>query len=222
VFAVAQRGPGGQARQGLLQQRFPVEQGRSREIEAVEMEKVEDMVVEAMATPRFQVRLQVAEMRDPAVVLRNDLAVEQRLVDAEHFERRRNGRKARGPIERFSRQQKNLATVDPRLDPVAIVLDLVNPGRSARRLVGQQRQTRLEEGRQPAGLGSRNRRRGGLSFGTCSARAAHSAISRRVRRKAYSMTRTQRRCFRRARRNQQPHRNIRKTQSVSAKTLQGL
>jgi hypothetical protein len=128
-------------------------------------------------------------MRDPAVVLRNDLAVEQRLVDAEHFERRRNGRKARGPIERFSRQQKNLATVDPRLDPVAIVLDLVNPGPAAWRLVGQQRQTRLEEGRQPAGLGSRNRRCGGLSFGTCSARAAHSAISRRVRRKAYSMTR---------------------------------
>jgi hypothetical protein len=38
------------------------------------------VVAEAVAASGLQVRLQVAEMRDPMVVLRNNHAVEQRLV----------------------------------------------------------------------------------------------------------------------------------------------
>jgi hypothetical protein len=151
VLAVARRRARGQAPDHRGEQRLAVQQGRAGEVEAVEVEQIEDVIPQPIASTGLQVRLQVAEVRDAPLVFRHDLAVEQRRIDLERLESRRDRWKALCPVECFACQQANITSIDSGLDAVAIELELVDPLRPPGRFVVQERQAGLYEGRQPAG-----------------------------------------------------------------------
>jgi hypothetical protein len=57
------------------------------------------------------------------------------------------------PVQRFSRQQANLPTVDARLKPIAVILDFVDPLRTTRWLVGELGKAWLKKGGRRARAG---------------------------------------------------------------------
>jgi hypothetical protein len=153
VLAVAEWGAGRQARGDRGEQRLTVEQERAGEVEAVEVEQVEDVITHAISATGFQVSLQVAEVRDALLVFGHHLAVEQRRANLERLEPRRDRREALRPVEGLARQQADVAAVNAGLDTVAVEFELVDPLGAARRLIGEERETRLDESGESAGAG---------------------------------------------------------------------
>ena len=96
--------------------------------------------------------MQIGEMRDTAIVLRDDLSVEQGRVDLEDFEPGHDRRKALRPVEALARQQARVAAVDASLDAVAIKFELVDPMSIPGRFVGEQGKTGFNEVRQSVAL----------------------------------------------------------------------
>jgi hypothetical protein len=154
VLAVAEGRTGGQARDDRREQRLAVKQGRTGEVEAVQVEQIEHVIPKAISAPGLQVGLQVAEMRDALLVFGHHLAVEQRRANLERLEARRDGRKALGPVEGLARQQADVTAVGAGLDTVAVELELMDPLGTARRLIGEEREAWFQKSRQSAGAGS--------------------------------------------------------------------
>jgi hypothetical protein len=112
------------------------------------MEQVEHVIAHAVLPAGAQVRLQPIEGRETIAFLDHDLSVEQRRADAQLLERGRDRSEALGPVEALAREQLHFAAVEARLDPIAVVLDLVHPFGSARRALARRGEARLDEGRQ--------------------------------------------------------------------------
>ena len=69
----------------------------------------------------------------PFVVLDHQLAVEQRGIGRQRCDRGRDRLEAMRPIQALAGQQAHLAVIEPRLDAIAVELDLVQPFGAARR-----------------------------------------------------------------------------------------
>src|SRR5579871_3928200 len=139
-----------------LQQLFSIEQRRLGEVVSVAVKQVEHEVPEAVVTPGFQIRLQIVEAGKALFVLHDDFAVDQRRTEPKTEDCIRDAAKPRRPVERFAGEKPRLAAVEARLNPIAIVLDLVNPFRTARRLVAGRGKARLQKRRQQAFAGAGN------------------------------------------------------------------
>src|SRR5215831_9073874 len=150
MLAEADRRSWRKARDNALQQIFPIEQCRFGEVVALAVKKIEHQVPEPVPPTGLQVRLQIVEVGDAGVVFDDDLAIDQRGAETKLGERISNAAKAHGPVERFSGEQTRRTAVDARLNPVAVMLDLVNPFRPAWRLPAWQCPARLEKRRQQA------------------------------------------------------------------------
>ena len=148
MLAEAERRRGRQPGERLLEQRLAVEQRRPGEIEAFAIEQVEGEIAEAVAAAGFQIGLEIVETGKAVLVLDDDLAVDQRRAEAELAERGGDRAEAIGPVERLAGGEPHRAPVDARLHAVAVVLDLVNPFRPARRPLARRRQAGRHEGRQ--------------------------------------------------------------------------
>src|SRR6266849_5840538 len=140
----------------VLQQPLAVDERRFGEVVALAVQQIEDVVPEALPPAGLQVRLQIIEAGNPLVILDDDFAVDQRRTEPKFGERVRDAAKTRSPVERLAGEQPRLASVHARLDSIAVVLDLVNPFWTARRLVAGRRQARLQEGRQQTLAGARD------------------------------------------------------------------
>jgi hypothetical protein len=116
-----------------LQRRFAVDQRRAGHVATVEIKKIEDVIDKTIVATILQVGLQQRKARHAFVALHHQFAVEQRGFGRQRRNRRGNRLEALCPIEPLARQQLDLAVVEPRLDAVAIIFDLVQPFPAARR-----------------------------------------------------------------------------------------
>ena len=91
------------------------------------MEKIEDVIDEALALPCLQRRLQLGKTRNAFLVLDHDLAVDQRRLRGQLGDGGGDVRKFFGPIETLAGEQTDLAVVEPSLDAITVELDLVHP-----------------------------------------------------------------------------------------------
>ena len=181
---------GGSTASDLRQQLLAVDEARLGEVVAVAIEEIEREIAKPVPPAGLQVRLQMVEIGDAAVVLDDDLAVDQGRAEPELGERVGDAAKARRPVEPVPCQQPHLVAVDARLDAIAVVLDLVNPVRrrsaacrTARRgsargmpaagLCGRRRSCRY---RAAASCGACRRRRGALWSSRSAPAAASSSL----------------------------------------------
>src|SRR5258708_9352464 len=139
-----------------LQQPLAIDERRFGEVVALAIQQIEDVVPEALPPAGFQIRLQIVEAGNALLILDDDFAVDQGRTDPKAPDPVPDAAKTRRPVERLAGEQPRLAPVDARLDSIAVVLDLVNPFWTARRLVAGRRETRLQEGRQQALAGARD------------------------------------------------------------------
>jgi hypothetical protein len=88
-----------------------------------------------------------------ATVIADDgLTVDDARSDRQRLDRRCGEREPIGKVMAVARYQPNAAASAVRQDPEAIVLDLVNPARARRRLIGRSRQARIEGGKRLLGI----------------------------------------------------------------------
>src|ERR1019366_8257505 len=148
MLAKANGRAGRQYGEKLLQQVFTVLENHFCQIEPFTVENVEDEVAEPVGAAGLQIGLQIVEARNAARIVDDDLAVDQRRAKTKRLQCVGNTQKAFGPVELFARQEANFAPVDPRLHAVAVVFDLMDPFRAARRLFALRSQARFEENRE--------------------------------------------------------------------------
>src|SRR5690606_5990023 len=82
---------------------------------------------------------------------RDDFAVDHRTIERKLGDRARDARKARGPVLLVSAHETDLPTLDERADPIAVVLDLVDPLIALGRRRDQSRELRPKGARKRAG-----------------------------------------------------------------------
>src|SRR5262249_39408087 len=132
---------------------FALDQRQGGQIASIEMEKIEDIINEALALPCLQRGLQLGKTRNAFLVLDHDLAVDQRRVRRQLGNGRGDVWKFFAPIEPLAGEQADIAVVEPSLDAVTVELDLVRPAPAARRRRAQGRKRRWHEIRQPRAAG---------------------------------------------------------------------
>ncbi len=130
--------------QQLRQRRFAFDERRSREITSVEIQQVEHVINEAIAA-FLQISLQQREAADAVVVFHHDFAVQKRGFRRQRSDRLSDRLETMRPVLLLARQQSHLAVIKPRLHPVAVKLDLMQPIRSAGHLVIERGQTERDE-----------------------------------------------------------------------------
>src|SRR5262249_57353353 len=81
----------------------------------------------------------------------NSLAVDQAGADRERADRCDDEREACRPVDTVARQEMHATARAPGHQPIAVVLDLVNPVRALGRSGGRGGKARLDEARGPAG-----------------------------------------------------------------------
>src|SRR5882724_4685094 len=79
---------------------------------------------------------QQVEHGEPIFVADNDLAIDQARLDHWQTDCRHDGREQLAPVIAVAGEQTDGSAVPPGHQPVAVVLDLVQPARSGRRLGG--------------------------------------------------------------------------------------
>src|SRR5262249_53882313 len=118
------------------------------EIAPIEVEEIEHVIDEAVALSRLERGLQRRKAGDPALVLDHDLAVEQRRVGGKRGDGMGDVGKFFVPMEALAGEQTGLAIVEPRLNAIAVELDLVDPAGAGWRLGPQGGERRRHEFRQ--------------------------------------------------------------------------
>src|SRR5262245_56131427 len=112
------------------------------------MQQIEDIVDEAVTLSCLERRLKPRKAREAVLVLHYDLAVDQRPARGKLCDDSGDIGKFAGPVEAFAGEQADLAMVEPRLDAIAVELDLMDPAFAARRDRTQGRKGRRDEIRQ--------------------------------------------------------------------------
>src|ERR1700732_3927206 len=118
----------------LLQQVFTVLENYFCQIKPFTVKNIEHEVAEPVLAAGLQIGLQIVEDRNAARILDDDPPVDQRRAKTECLQCVGNAQKAFGPVELLARQKTDREPVDPRLHAVAVVFDLMDPLRAARRL----------------------------------------------------------------------------------------
>jgi len=137
-------------REQALEHRLALEQRSARQVLAVEMQEIEDEIHELVRRVMIGRRLHGGKGRQAVRADRTEFAVEIGLPDLAAAERRRGRPVAVGPVQPGAREQAHVAAVNPRVDAVAVELDLMDPPVAGGRLVPQKGELRLDEGRQRA------------------------------------------------------------------------
>src|ERR1700678_922489 len=120
-------------RQQLPQSRLAADQRQTAQILTAFEQQIEREIDERIGLAFGKGRLECREIGGAIFVEGTDLAIEDRIRELPG--RGRDGLKSGGPIQALAGLQRNLAVEHPRLDPVAIELDLVDPSASRRRAV---------------------------------------------------------------------------------------
>ena len=136
----------------ILQQRrqkcFPLDERQFRQIVSIEIEKVECIEDHPVRPTRFQVGLQGREAREPGLVFDDEFAIEESRAELQVPEGGGNRLEFRRPVEAFAGEELDVLAVDPRLQTIAVELDLVDPLVPMGSLIDQGCETRLDEGSQ--------------------------------------------------------------------------
>ena len=148
MLAKANGRAGRQNEKELLQQVFTVLENYFCQIKPFAVENIEYEVAEPVRAAGLQIGLQIVEARNAARILDDDFPIDQRRAETKRLQCVGNTQKAFGPVELLARQEANFAPVDPRLHAVAVVFDLMDPFRAARRSFARRCETRLEESRE--------------------------------------------------------------------------
>ena len=120
-------------RQQLPQSRLAADQRQAAQILAAIEQQIENEIDERIGLAFRKGRLESREIGGAIFVEGTYLAIEDRIRQLPG--RGCDGLKSCGPIQALAGFQRNLAVEHPRLDPVAIELDLVDPPVSRRRPV---------------------------------------------------------------------------------------
>src|SRR5438876_4499084 len=124
---------------------FAFDQRQVRQIAAVEMQKVKDVIDEAFPLACLERRLQLGKARNARLGLDYHFAVDQRVARSELGDRGADVGEFFAPIETFAGEQADLAVIEPSLDAIAIELDLVHPPSATRRNLLQSGKRRRHE-----------------------------------------------------------------------------
>src|SRR6516225_7488149 len=127
---------------------FALDQRQNGQIAPIDMEKIEDVINEALALACLQRRLQRGKARNAVFFLDDDLAVNQRRARRKLGDGGGDVRKFFVPIEALAGEQADFAVVEPSLDAVTVELDLMRPAGAARRRRAQNGERRRYEIRQ--------------------------------------------------------------------------
>ncbi len=137
---------GEQRGQGAL----ALQQRRSGQVLAIEVQDIEHIVDETVMAAILEVVLQRGEIRGAVFVDRGNLAVEDGIVAGKLGAGGGDGRKFLGPVETTPRLERHRAVGDASLDAVAVELDLMDPAIAVGRSRAQRREARRDEVREPA------------------------------------------------------------------------
>src|SRR5690606_25324025 len=146
------------AREQLLQHTLSRLELDVRQVVAAEIRQVEDLVNQPARSVRGQRLLKLSKAARAVRLKRDQLAVEQRLVDVEIREGIDERRKARRPILAVAAEEPHGAPFDTRNQTVAVELDLVQPAVAARRRARPGRELRIEAARHWRGARAGKRR----------------------------------------------------------------
>src|SRR6185437_11906895 len=109
------------------------------------MQKIERIKPHSVVPLRLEILLKQRKTGNAVLAFRHQFAVDQRGVGWKLLDRGGDGREFHRPVETFARLERDLAAVEPRLQAIAVELDLVNPVAGAWRLVRQGREARFDE-----------------------------------------------------------------------------
>src|SRR5882757_880907 len=104
---------------------------QAREIAAVAMKEIEDVIDEPLALARFERRLQPREGGNAVRVLDHDLAIDQRRVRRQLCDGGGDVWKFGRPVEPLAGEQPNVPVREAGLDAIAVELDLMHPALAA-------------------------------------------------------------------------------------------
>src|SRR5215468_6015246 len=91
------------------------------------MQEIENPIDEAVVAALLQIGLQQGKAGNALVILDDQFAIEERSLRRQHRNRLGDLFEAMGPVELLARQKTHPPMIEPRLDAVAVELDLVNP-----------------------------------------------------------------------------------------------
>src|ERR1700691_2899613 len=97
------------------------------QVAAVEMKEIENVIGKAVLAAVLQIGLQQREAGNTLLILNDQFAIEQRRAGGQRSNRRGDVLKAVSPILAVAREQLNFAAIEPRLDPIAVEFDFVQP-----------------------------------------------------------------------------------------------
>ena len=148
VVVIAQAKGLGRCRDHLGKQPLPLLQGNAPHIAPVEIKQVKHIVHHAVVPACLEVGLEAAEAGVSMLILHHDLAVDEGCLGRQRLHRPRNGGKALCPVQPLAGEEPDLATIQPGLDAIAVVLDLMKPPGTCGRPGNAQGKARRDEGRQ--------------------------------------------------------------------------
>ena len=121
-----------------------VRQWQRHQIATVEVQQVEDEIDKVGAALSFRGVLYQRERRDAVRPHDAELAIEIGLPDRQRAQRRGDRRVFGGPVEPGAGQQVDIATIEPGVHAIAVVLELVRPLIAVRSFRDQPRELRLD------------------------------------------------------------------------------
>src|SRR5262249_36569222 len=99
---------------------FALDHGQARQIAAIEMKKIEDVIDEAFALPLLERRLQLRKIGNSVFIFDDNLAIDERRACGKLGNRGCDVREFFGPVETLAGEQPHLAAVEPGLGAVAV------------------------------------------------------------------------------------------------------
>ena len=133
MFAVAQRSFS--SRQDFCEQPLAFDQRGGAEIVAVAIEDVEKVESESVAASLAKIALQRGKIRRAVAIFDDKFAIEHCGIHRKLAKRIVHvGAESLRPVEPIARQQRHLAGFNPRLQTIAVELDLMQPSGRNRRL----------------------------------------------------------------------------------------
>ena len=147
--------------QQLRQRLLALEQRHRREVVAIQIDHVEQLIGQLCGLLAAQRLLQFAKAAGAACSERHQLAVEDGLLHRQRLQLSRLGSQPGRPVVAVACHQTRLAVLDVRHDAITVELDLVQPGPARRRAFAGGGKLRGQDGGQlcPAGAGEFSRRR---------------------------------------------------------------
>src|ERR1700730_3498306 len=129
--------------------RFALDERQAREIAPVTMEEIENVIDKSFPLAGLERSLQPGKARNAVCFLDHDLAVDERGARRQPRHGGRDISKFAGPVEALAREQLDLAMLEPRLNAIAVKLDLMHPALARGWLLAQRCERRRQKIGQP-------------------------------------------------------------------------